>query len=184
MDESEYKNARTKMPYLCPKHGKKTITIDTINNGGKCKQCSMEEFGREISRSTEDVIEIIESKNGNKIINPDDYVNVNTPNLRIICGSCGQEFTTSLASIMASQGHCYSCGQQYSKGEDDVESFLVQNGILFESQKGSQIVKINDLFRLISISQKTIYVSNLMDKDITSRYLDKKASKEPSNMTK
>lgn len=143
MDESEYKNARTKMPYLCPKHGEKTITIDTINGGGKCKQCSMEEFGREISRSTEEVIEIIDSKNSNKVINPEDYVNVNTPNLRIICGSCGQEFTTSLASIMASQGHCYSCGQKYSKGEDDVESFLIQNGISFEPQKRFEDCKDN-----------------------------------------
>ena len=106
---SDYYNAKSKMKYICPTHGEKSITIDSIKRGSKCKQCSMFEDGRRKALNAHEVENIVSQKNGDILINPQEYINHSTKNLRIICGSCGKQFITSLSSIENGGGRCLDC---------------------------------------------------------------------------
>lgn len=81
--------------------------IKDLNNG---IHPNSEKFKGQNNIPIEEVIRIVESKNNNKLLNPEDYINVKENNLRIVCGSCGKEFITSLASIKISGGRCKDCG--------------------------------------------------------------------------
>lgn len=126
----DYKNVASRMKYHCNKHGDgETSYGDFMASLCGCKQCGIE-HGAITSRTTiADVINIVESKNSNNLLNPEDYCGVNVSNLRIICGSCGNEFTTSLASINASQGHCYDCGSKKSQGHNKLSPDEVERRI-------------------------------------------------------
>lgn len=106
----EYSGANKKLKYLCPVHGIEEISLSNLEQGNGCKACASERIGINLRLSVEDVINIVESKNNNILLNPYDYISTNTNNLRIICGSCNKEYTTSLSAIRASTGKCRSCG--------------------------------------------------------------------------
>ena len=106
----DYKSMKSHLFYICPEHGRKYTIMERVHQNSICRECAQKNYGKNRAKSIDDVIQAVESKNNNKLLNPEDYITINTSNLRVICGSCGQEFTTSLASIMNSQGHCYSCG--------------------------------------------------------------------------
>lgn len=107
---SDYKNAKSKMKFVCNKHGEQSITVDSIKRGCSCNLCGNEKIAKKLSLEKEEVIKRVESKNGNKILNPEDYINSSTKNLKIICGSCKNMFITSMASLNNSGGMCPSCG--------------------------------------------------------------------------
>ena len=55
---------------------------------------------KEKNRLSQDQIKyIVESKNNNILVNPQDYTSEDTKNLKIICGSCGKIFVSTLSSI-------------------------------------------------------------------------------------
>lgn len=74
-----------------------------------CQKCSHIKLANIYKLSPDKVVDIVNSKNGNTLLNPEEYINSNTANLRIICGSCGNEFITSLASIRNANGACIEC---------------------------------------------------------------------------
>lgn len=111
----DYRNNQSKLSFICKKHGEKTITYnDYMNSKTGCVDCGHELSAAAITMSIETVKEIVESKNNDLLKNPQDYVNVNIPNLIVTCGSCGKDFITSLSSIINSGGRCSACGAKYN----------------------------------------------------------------------
>ncbi len=106
----DYKNAYTKLKYICPYHGEKEITYASISSGAICSECAHKNAGNKNSKPINEVIQIIQNKNNNKLLNPNDYINVKTKNLKIQCGTCGEVFITSLDSIQNSSMGCRKCG--------------------------------------------------------------------------
>jgi len=100
---SQTKNHKEK--YACKKCVHKKIK--ELNGG---VHPNSEKLKGKKALSKEEVIKIVESKNNNKLLNPDDYINMKVKNLRIICGSCGKEFLSSLSNITNSHGMCHDCG--------------------------------------------------------------------------
>lgn len=126
---NDYNNAYTKLKYICPKHGDKETTYVSITEGHICAQCAHENTGKKNAKNTSEVIQIVENKNYNKLLNHQDYINVNTKNLKIKCGSCGKIFTTRLSSIMNSEGSCDKCGIKKSSGSNKLTPSQVSKKI-------------------------------------------------------
>lgn len=108
----DYINAYSKLKFICPKHGLQEISYVSIYSGGWCDLCGFDSASKKLSLNTDEVIKRVESKNGNKLLNPEDYINHKASNLKILCGSCGNEFTTSLSSIENSDGACLKCANK------------------------------------------------------------------------
>lgn len=122
--------------YECPKHGVQRQRVESLSYGHKCRKCAYEEMGRRKKRSPELVAQSIASKNGNILLNPEDYKSPLSHNLRIRCGLCGQEFRTSFQNYMrVGIDRCRSCSQKESSGEVHVRHILERHGIAFEPEK-------------------------------------------------
>ena len=107
---NDYKTAKSRLRYICPIHGEKTIAVDEINDSNVgCRECSYEIISEKNRMNIDEVIKIING-NGNELLNPEDYISVKDNNLMIKCGICGNAFKTSLASQMACNGACLNCG--------------------------------------------------------------------------
>lgn len=101
--------------------------IERNNNKFHCYRCANMEYKKKYDSnrgttkntlSYEEVESIVNSKNNNILLNSDDYINMSTKNLKIICGCCGEEFVTSLASIKSGDGLCKKCGiKKYSNSQ-------------------------------------------------------------------
>lgn len=121
----EFINTTIDVRYICPIHGEtKTNMSRIIWNDAWCYDCGKIHMREKERFSPEEVKEIIESRNNNKLLNKNDYVNIKTSNLMIICGSCNNVFTTSLGSFIAGNGKCAACYQQYSRGENKIAEVL------------------------------------------------------------
>ncbi len=108
----DYKNAHQKLRFICPKHGLQEITYASIYCGCWCNLCGFEKGADKLRRNTEDLLNLVKSKNNNILLNPEDYINSSTSNLKIKCGSCGKEFITSLNSLINSNGACLDCSHK------------------------------------------------------------------------
>lgn len=111
----DYQNAYSKLYFICSKHGQQCITYNSIKAGSWCIECGHDKGAKKIATPIDKVIKIVESKNNNKIINPEEYINFSTSNLLIRYGCCGKVSTTSLNSLENSDGLCYDCGQKKAK---------------------------------------------------------------------
>ena len=97
--------------FICPKHGTQKVRLNSIINAGAwCYACGKESMSDKCRLSQDVVKSIVESKNNNILLNPEDYINHDEKNLRVICGSCHREFQTSLSAIEAGNGRCAECG--------------------------------------------------------------------------
>ena len=76
---------------------------------GHCKSCGIEKQKQSSQFTPNQVESIINGINGNKLLNKSDYIGANVRNLRIICGSCGNEFIGSLSNIQLWSGKCHEC---------------------------------------------------------------------------
>lgn len=113
---SDYKNAFSIVKVICPIHGEISIEYNSyMNSKTGCEKCGHILTSQTLATSKEEVKKIVEGKNNNILLNPEDYVNIYTKNLKVVCGSCGKPFITSLSSIEHSGGRCESCGHEYEK---------------------------------------------------------------------
>lgn len=85
---------------------------NVINNNAWCYWCGKMSMAEKQKLTADEVKKIVESKNNNILLNPDEYINIASKNLRIICGSCNQEYIASLSSIVNSEGRCSCCGEK------------------------------------------------------------------------
>lgn len=133
--ENDYIDSDTPLKILCPKHGIINITSSHIYaNKHICSQCAWDSLAEKRKYTTEQVIEIIESKNDNKLLNPEEYINAKEYNLKVLCGICKQTiFDTCLDVYMrpSSRCMCKSCANIESGPERRIRVFLENNNINF-----------------------------------------------------
>lgn len=132
--ENEYTDIKMFVDFICPIHGKQTIRLEVLIRGGGCLPCAIEYRARKLSLNINEVKEYIESINNNKLLNSEEYINNHTVNLKILC-SCGNIFTTSLATYKDGTTKCSTCSKKESRGEQFIRSFLESNNIKFEQEK-------------------------------------------------
>jgi hypothetical protein len=119
----EYKTSNTKIPIICPKHGKFTITSHHhINRGQGCGECKSLGLNGFLDKANE--------KHGDTYdYTLVDYVN-NKTKVTIICPTHG-EFKQRPSDHMFGCG-CPICNE--SLGEKSIRLFLEQNNIMFIPQ--------------------------------------------------
>lgn len=107
----DYTFSHSVCKYICPKHGyNQTLFSDFIyKESYGCRKCSLESLSQKNRLPEDMVIKKVEAKNNNKILNAFEYENEQLPNLKILCGSCGKIFITSLASLENGDGACNKC---------------------------------------------------------------------------
>lgn len=134
-DVNDYTDIKMNISFICYKHGNQTMMLSNFLRGHKCIDCSYEERACNLKHNMEYVINCIESVNGNKLLNPEDYKDMTTRNLNILC-SCGNTFTTSLTNYNShGVNTCYSCSCKESDGEKIIRNFLECNKIDFVQEK-------------------------------------------------
>lgn len=151
---NDYQNAKSKLYYICPKHGKQSITLDSITSDNVgCRECSYDIISQKNRLDIKTVIDIVASK-GNILLNPDDYINVQEKNLLIKCGICGNDFVTSLASQINGDGACQACAKDkvaYSNilKSDDLNNLYNTDGNIVllnpEDYKGNNVINLRFL---------------------------------------
>lgn len=132
---NEYSDIKMQVKYICPKHGEQSAMLENILHGHKCLKCSYEERTKAKMHDINYVISEIENTNNNTLINPDEYINCVSHNLRIRC-SCGNIFTTSFVNYTKHHVNtCFSCSCKESAGESIIKSFLEEHDIYYEQEK-------------------------------------------------
>ena len=74
-----------------------------------CVECSWDKNATSKRLDIHSLVSYVKSKNHDVLLNPDEYVNSHTSNLRILCGTCNKVFTTSYDALRSSSGKCRSC---------------------------------------------------------------------------
>ena len=131
----EYEGVKMQVRFICPKHGEQHMMLDNMIRGHKCRKCSYEQRGRNLAYDIENVKNNIESINGNTLLNPEEYTDTVTRNLRIRC-SCGRVFTTSYTNYRkANVNRCPSCAQSISVAENKIMHYLDDQHISYVREK-------------------------------------------------
>lgn len=127
----DYDTAHNKLCFICQKHGIKKISLNSIQNGSICNDCSKEKGRIKRRLSHDEVKKRIESVNNNKLLNVDEYVNNLTVNLKILCGTCKTRiYKTSLDRYIRENNiRCKYCARSQSNNERIVQYFLDKNNI-------------------------------------------------------
>ena len=120
--------------YKCPLHGTQTVLLDSLIHGHLCYDCGREATTIAVKKSIAEVVETVESKNNNKLINPSEYKDMCTANLKIECGSCGKVFLQSLSNYKKNlTGKCPDCNEN-SYGEYLIALCLDKYSIAYNRQ--------------------------------------------------
>jgi hypothetical protein len=129
----KYTNATTKIQIICPKHGMFEQQPNNHLFGQRCIKCMGDSVREARISNTEDFIKKSKKIHGDKY----DYSLVKyktgKDKVIIICPSHGEFLQTPFAHSSPSmkQG-CPYCN--VSKGEDEIEKYLIKNNIEYESQ--------------------------------------------------
>ena len=93
---------------------------------GLCYDCGQKKAKEHIKLSMEEVTKRINSVNNNKLLNPSEYIDNSTINLKILCGECNKNiFITSLANYEYNQKiRCGTCSQRISVPERTTRNIL------------------------------------------------------------
>ena len=133
--ESDYTDLNMQIQYICPKHGLMSGKADNLLRGHGCLKCSYETRFDTMKLSAEQVANTIASIKENTLLNPDEYINCVTNNLRIRC-RCGNEYTTSYVNFLRhGVNQCPKCSNKESKGEELIRVALDDLGVSFEREK-------------------------------------------------
>jgi nicotinamide riboside kinase len=103
-DENDYKNCQTKLKYICPKHGEKTISYHSLKKGYGCKECGIDNM------KAEDFIKIFikhkalemeQEKYANKVLFIDTEAIVTLYYLGLQCGDMDLSMINNLGNSIA-----------------------------------------------------------------------------------
>lgn len=134
--KSEYKDNKTKVCIICPKHGEFWQTPANHLRGVGCPKCKSEKIGNIKRKTKEQFIEDAIKVHGNKY----DYSNVvyknNSTKVCIICPKHG-EFWQNPDKHLAGQGCPICSNSSKSKGEQRIISFLDSKNIKYVYNKRS-----------------------------------------------
>lgn len=131
--EDEYNGVNNTVRYLCPIHGEQIALFENIIHGHGCDQCARECKTDKIELDKAEIIKRIERIDGNKLLNPDDYINVFENNMLVKC-KCGNVFKTSIQNYRVVNA-CAQCLNSESRGERTIRKYLEDNTISFEQEK-------------------------------------------------
>lgn len=135
-DESEYTGTKMNIKYICKKHGLQSQRLEVLLRGGICRACAYENFSKNQTFTSDYVKSIIDSIDGNELLNADEYIGSKVSNLKIRCGLCGDIFICSFYSYMKrNQTRCQACSKKESSPEFIIRKFLEKNNILFVKEK-------------------------------------------------
>lgn len=135
--ESDYTGIKMDIQFKCEKHGIQTMNMSNFIAGHKCYFCSYEERGFNCRHSNDYIEQQINSVNGNKLLNKEDYKGANVRNLRVLCGKCNNHiFITSFSDYFNCKiNQCRSCSSKESVGEKRIADYLNDNQIEFVREK-------------------------------------------------
>lgn len=134
-NEDEIEGETSYIKYLCPIHGEKTMRVGNMLSGRGCPNCAKDKAREKYKLSVSEITQRI-SMYGGTLLNPEEYVNNSTKNLKILCPNCNNEFTTSLQHFLQHQGQiCRECKGSKSKGELAIAKYLDNNNIQYEQEK-------------------------------------------------
>ena len=88
-----------------------------------CKICGKRRLVEYRTLSKDNLVKHF-NNNGHILLNPEDYINNTTMNLKIECPQCGQPYTTSLASYNGGKIRCDKCSNSQSIGEYIIAEIL------------------------------------------------------------
>lgn len=133
--KDDYFGFKEPMPFICKQHGIQYLSINQLQQQIMCPECGREIKGKHTLLTPKVVQERIKSKNGNVLLNPDEYINGKTRNLKIQC-SCGNIFVTSYNSYANSSGYCPDCAIDVLKNcnkltQEDIINRCTINGICY-----------------------------------------------------
>lgn len=136
-DKSEYVNTKMHIDFICHKHGKQSMLIDNLLSGHKCIKCSYETRQKNMRNSQEYVETYINSINGNKLLNKEEYTQSNKRNLKVLCGKCNKHiFTVSFSDYYnCGTNQCHSCSSFESSGEKLIADYLNSVNIEYIREK-------------------------------------------------
>lgn len=130
----EYDGIYMEIKYICPIHGQQTQSLNEILNGNHlCRFCGYERMKSSHRKTVEEIENIINSIDGNLLLNPNDYTRCDKRNLWIRC-SCGNKYYTSLRSFIRGKTRCDECTESESRGEYTVRKWLEEHNINFIPQ--------------------------------------------------
>lgn len=134
--ESEYKNGKTYIEYICPIHGTHSMKASNFHNGKRCPDCFRDKI-KAIYRFTPDEVYNKIAAMGGELLNKDEYKNNQTKNLKIICPRCHKNILiTSLKHFMQHGGQsCSECYRKESIGERKIREWLENNNLYFIQEK-------------------------------------------------
>lgn len=128
--EDEYIDQHMKITLRCRKHGIFQVILCDFLHGHMCQQCSYDTLREQRAYSPQYIKEYIESINNNVLENPEEYINVFIPNLRIRC-NCGDVYYTSFRGYKKDgQIRCPNCSKSISNGEKAIMDCL--DGLMIE----------------------------------------------------
>lgn len=113
-----------------------TSLASFMNSSGLCPTCATKKNHDALRFTPQQVKKIIESVEGNILLNPHDYRKNNIRNLKIQCGQCGRVYTTSLSNyIYFKVDRCPICAKKESQGERIIREYLEDNNIEYIQEK-------------------------------------------------
>lgn len=131
-----------KIKYECKIHGVKESDIRNFINLHGCNECGYIQGKTKTRSDINKIIQVIESVNNNILLNPNDYINAHTRNLKIKCGICSDgEFITCFNNYKKGQNMCEKCSRSMSKNERRIEKFLKSLNIEYIYEKTFQDCK-------------------------------------------
>lgn len=138
-----FKNNKSEVILICPKHGEFSIKVFRIMQGFGCQTCARQKGQK--SKNNEEYISQLKEKHLDLIydLSKVNYVNAKTK-IILICKKCNKEFLHNPRSILNNFARaCPFC--HYFLGEEIIKNILTQNKIVFQTQYHFRGTKISRL---------------------------------------
>lgn len=132
--EDEYTSSHMTVRLFCKNHGEQHVNLWALLCGAGCPACGIEASAKKQMLDKDYVEKYVNSINGNKLLNKEDYKNRKECNLDILC-SCGNIYTTSFECYIAGVHQCYSCSCRESLREKQIRKYLESNNVNFVQEK-------------------------------------------------
>lgn len=122
---------KTKLRYICPKHGEQTIRWGNFTKGAGCRKCADDENRIRFKKDFNEIVEFFKDKPFKLISGPEDYTGTFDYCLECECEKHGR-FKMCWNNARRGDG-CPKC--KMSSGERKIAEILQKNGHAFESEK-------------------------------------------------
>lgn len=133
-DKTEFKCNTSYVRYECPLHGEQRMRINNLLNDRECPRCADDIRKNKYRLSSKEVVQRV-NECGGTLLNPEDYVNNSTYNLKFKCQNCGSIFTSSFQRFTQHGGQlCRNCSGSESVGEMKIRHYLDENNIDYRQE--------------------------------------------------